>query len=197
MKKSRFVNKAPQNSMRLYAIQKIFPDAKFINVVRDPRPVVASMMKRFDDEGEFTMGFPIANKINFDELSQIEKWASKYKQVTEYIYEFFKKQNIENFLTVEYDAIIRDPEGLLEAIYEHLGVEEYIFPDGFTLKINGSKPVECPEEFRDYLVQKYSESIKILATKYGSYALEWHELVNGKKAEQANGANRLSPVAHP
>jgi len=34
-KKSRFLNKAPQNIMRLYAIKKIFPDSIFINIARD------------------------------------------------------------------------------------------------------------------------------------------------------------------
>ena len=116
--KLRFVNKAPQNSMRLFAIQKIFPDAKFINVIRDPRPVIASMMKRFEDEGEFTMGFPVKDQIKFEELSWIEKWASKYKQVTEYIYQFYKHQNKDNFLTVEYDELIRDPNSVTKKIFE-------------------------------------------------------------------------------
>jgi len=51
--KKKFVNKAPQNSTRLYALKKIFPDAKFINMIRDPRAVVSSMMEKNRRRGEF------------------------------------------------------------------------------------------------------------------------------------------------
>jgi len=103
--------------MRLFAIQKIFPDAKFINVIRDPRAVIASMMKRFEDEGEFTMGFPIKDKIKFEEMSSIEKWALRYKQVIDYINPFSKQQKNENFLTISYDDLINNPKDLTKQIF--------------------------------------------------------------------------------
>ena len=45
-RKERFINKAPNNSMRLFALVTLFPDAKFINVARDPREVISSMITR-------------------------------------------------------------------------------------------------------------------------------------------------------
>jgi len=56
--KRRFLNKAPQNCMRLFALQKCFPDAKFINIHRDPRAVVSSMIERDVEEGHFDTGIP-------------------------------------------------------------------------------------------------------------------------------------------
>ena len=44
--KSRFVNKMPHNSMRIRYINGIFPDAKFIHILRDGRAVVNSLLKR-------------------------------------------------------------------------------------------------------------------------------------------------------
>jgi len=123
-KRSRFVNKAPQNSMRLFALQKIFPDAKFINVARDPRAVVCSMMQREKEEGEFRMGFPIHNELEFAELSSIEKWTFRYNQITKYIYDFAKKQKKINFLTVRYDELISDPKKITKKILKFCDLDE-------------------------------------------------------------------------
>ena len=41
----RFVNKNTRNSRRLRYLHGIFPDAYFVHVLRDPRAVVASLMK--------------------------------------------------------------------------------------------------------------------------------------------------------
>lgn len=107
--KHRFVNKAPQNSMRLFALYKIFPDAKFINLVRDPRAVISSMMKRREDEGEFLNGFPHPNEFEFDELTDVEKFAYRYEQILTYIYDFGKLLDEKNFLTVFYEDLVDDP----------------------------------------------------------------------------------------
>lgn len=181
------------NEEDIQRMQEIAPKAKLIFLLRNPIDRAWSMMRglikhnRMLDLEDFA-----AFKDRIDSPAQALR--SDYCRTIDLFSKYYPSSQ---FLIGFFDAIVRDPKGLLEAIYEHLGVEEYIFPDGFTLKINASKPVECPEEFRDYLVQKYSEPIKILAARYGSYASEWHQLLNGEKAEQANGANRLSPVTHP
>ena len=79
--KKKFVNKAPQNSARLYALKKIFPDAKFINMIRDPRAVVSSMMKRTKKEGSFGTGIPVLDKKKYDKLDTVQKWAWKYMEL--------------------------------------------------------------------------------------------------------------------
>lgn len=47
-KKSRFVNKSLYLNMRLKDLLQIFPDAKFINIVRDPRDVISSAKGRIE-----------------------------------------------------------------------------------------------------------------------------------------------------
>ena len=42
--KARFVNKHPRNSVRIGYLRRVFPDARFIHVVRDGRAVVSSIV---------------------------------------------------------------------------------------------------------------------------------------------------------
>ena len=42
--RTRFVNKHPRNSVRIDYLRRVFPDARFVHVVRDGRAVVGSML---------------------------------------------------------------------------------------------------------------------------------------------------------
>jgi len=122
-KKSRFVCKAPQNSMRLFAIHKILPDAKFINMIRDPRAVVSSMLQRNIDEGSWDPGIPIINQNKFNDLTEIEQCAWRYKEITDAIHEFSSLQG-KNFLTVVYEKLIENTEEELKKILAFCELEK-------------------------------------------------------------------------
>jgi len=42
--KARFVNKHPRNSVRIGYLRRVFPDARFVHVIRDGRAVVSSIV---------------------------------------------------------------------------------------------------------------------------------------------------------
>jgi len=121
--KTRFVCKAPNNSMRLFAIQKIFPDALFINIIRDPRAVVNSMLQRYKEEGKFQPDIQIKNKASYANLDLIEKFSTLYKEVTESIYEFMIK-NSDNFLNIKYDDLIMDPVNEVNKVIKFCELED-------------------------------------------------------------------------
>ncbi|HSB57701.1 MAG TPA: sulfotransferase [Nitrosopumilaceae archaeon] len=116
-KNHRFLNKAPQNSKRLFAIKKIFPDAKFIQIIRDPRAVISSMIERHRNEGQFNLGIPVKDKEKYEKLSFVEKWAWQYKEIMEAIYEFSKSYE-NNLYVVIYEDLISDPNKELKKILE-------------------------------------------------------------------------------
>jgi len=121
--KTRFVCKAPNNSMRLFAIQKIFPDAQFINIIRDPRAVVNSMLQRYKEEGKFQPNIQIKNMASYANLDLIGKFSTLYKEVTESIYEFMIK-NPDNLLNIKYDDLLREPFKEVNKVIKFCDLEE-------------------------------------------------------------------------
>jgi len=118
-KKIRFVCKAPNNSFRLFAIQKTFPDAKFINVTRDPRSVVSSMLERHEKEGEFDIGMyeKIKKDVKFQSFDPIEKFSWYYNEFTVAI-EKFSTQNKNNLITIQYEDLLQNPTKTIQNILD-------------------------------------------------------------------------------
>jgi len=135
-KKVRFLNKSPQNSMRIFALKKIFPDAKFINIARDPRAVIASMLTRSEKEGKFDPGIPrkketstmisyfkqkfFPNSKNFD---AVKHYSNLYQEITEDLHDF-SKQNQNNFINVFYDELISEPAKVVTKILEFVDLKK-------------------------------------------------------------------------
>ncbi|MDH3765389.1 MAG: sulfotransferase [Nitrosopumilus sp.] len=121
--KLRFLNKAPQNTVRIFAIKQVFPDAKFINIARDPRSVISSMLTRTKNEGQFNIDWAIQEKkLNFQNSKKnnelIKYYAQGYKDITDYTLEFSKQQNSENFMTIIYEDFISNPEKNLKKLLD-------------------------------------------------------------------------------
>ncbi len=127
--KSRFLNKSPKNTVRIFAIKEIFPDAKFINIARDPRSVIASMLIRTKNEGHFDINWAIKNrKINFlrrlQNKESIKHFAESYKEITDYIFEFLKQQGSEDFITIIYEDFLSNPEKNLKKLLDFCELKE-------------------------------------------------------------------------
>jgi hypothetical protein len=54
-RRPRFINKNMQNCVRARLLHKIFPDAKFIHIIRDGRAVAFSILKKREKEGISTV----------------------------------------------------------------------------------------------------------------------------------------------
>jgi hypothetical protein len=123
--KIRFLNKAPQNCMRLYALEKCFPDAKFICIARDPRAVISSMIKREKQEGEFATGIELKNK-NIQKLDSVEKWAWIYKEITDEIYEFSTNIKKNNFALIFYENLLAYPGKTIRKLFEFCELDQSV-----------------------------------------------------------------------
>ncbi len=136
-KKIRFLNKSPGNSNRIFAFKKIFPDAKFINIAKEPRSVIASMLTRREQEGQFNVDHPFRNKPISKIKSFLKKknlpssnvfdatkdYANSYKEITEILYDF-SKSNHENFITVIYEELLAQPEKEINRLLEFCELEK-------------------------------------------------------------------------
>jgi len=136
-KKIRFLNKSPNNSKRLYVLKKIFPDAKFINLVRDPRSVISSMLVRQELEGKFNVRIPIKNKTlrrvsllkqkflsDIKKFDAVDNYSNAYNQITEVIHEFYV-QYPDNFINVIYEELLAEPEKIVTKILEFCELEKH------------------------------------------------------------------------
>jgi hypothetical protein len=123
-----------------------------------------------------------------------QELRSNYLRTIDLYLEFFDSSQL---LLGFYDAITDQPEALLSEILKHIGAKDTAEHRNVLEINNKSREVDIPESYRKYLESKYYNDLKELANRYGGYASRWLSFSEKKQAEQADGANRLPPVAHP
>jgi hypothetical protein len=105
-----FVDKHPLSTVRLPLIFKVFPDAKIIFTVRDPRDVVLSCFRR-----SFRM-----NAVNY-EFNDLERAARMYDAVMTAGATYFARLPLKVH-QVRYEDLVADFEREGRALCEFLGV---------------------------------------------------------------------------
>lgn len=97
------VDKNPLYALMLPFIHNIFPDARYIHLVRDYRANVNSVRSLFKGASlkKLAMGWTLANK-------EIEKWKEKYP---------------EKFITLTYEELLTNPKEELGSLLEFLDLE--------------------------------------------------------------------------
>jgi hypothetical protein len=112
----RLVSKNPSYSPKVRTLHQKFPDAKFINLVRDPLQVVPSSISMFSNHCK-TYGEP-ETKYSLQE-TVIEH--SKHWYV--YPHRYLKQLPPEQYIRVRYKDLVADPKGTVERIYRQFGFE--------------------------------------------------------------------------
>ena len=122
-----FVNKNPRSSVRIGFIQKIFPEAYFIHIVRDGRAVVNSIMniiKRQSHRQSIPLGGFCKPRHwkNLLDLSDLERHARQWVGI---INEIETSKNLvpkDQWIEVKYEEFCLDPCKYLADIYKQLGL---------------------------------------------------------------------------
>lgn len=114
----RYIAKNPTYSPKVRTLHEKFPDAKFINLVRNPLRVIPSSVSMFsnhwktygDPEGEYPQPGPATI------LEHARHW---------YIYphQYLKNLPADQYKMVRYKDLVADPQGTVEDIYEQFGIE--------------------------------------------------------------------------
>jgi hypothetical protein len=121
-----FVFKSMPAGLRLKIVKKLFPDAKFIFIKRNPVFVAQSIIKaRIKYHGDENSWWSIKPK-NYNEIKD-DKY---YRQVVKQIY-YIEKQIEEdkalfpskNFLTVSYEELVQDLDQTLNKVESFLGYD--------------------------------------------------------------------------
>jgi len=109
--KGAFVDKHPLSTIRLPLIAKVFPRAKIIFMIRDPRDVVLSCFRRSFNVNSSTY-----------EFSTIEGAARYYAAVMEAGAAYLDRLPLDTH-KIRYEDLVADFEGQTKALCEFLGIE--------------------------------------------------------------------------
>jgi len=119
----RLILKNPPHSCRIKVLLDIFPEARFIHIVRDPYAVYPSTIHLWQSLYR-THGLQRPNFAGLDEYV-----LSTYTHLYQKLDEGRKHVDPSRFYELRYEDLIRDPEGQLRRLYQHLGLggfEEYL-----------------------------------------------------------------------
>jgi len=129
----RMVEKTPDNCFRIQMLLKVFPDARFVYVVRDPRGSIASIHKGWTEESRFQRfdlpeGFTIKGYSgkswcfglppgweSLDGSTVMEICAHQWRLYNEFCHRDFPTDG-DRVLQVRYEEMASDPGPVLEKL---------------------------------------------------------------------------------
>jgi len=106
-----FLDKQPLNTIKLPLIAKLFPDAKVLFALRDPRDVVFSCFRR-----QFRV-----NVTTYEFLSLTD--AAKFYADTMRLAELYREKLSLNLYEHRYEDMVQDFEGRVRAVCDFIGTE--------------------------------------------------------------------------
>ncbi|MGA9453419.1 MAG: sulfotransferase [Verrucomicrobiia bacterium] len=103
----RWIEKSTSNEVRAVAFQELFPDAKLIQMVRDPRAVFASRKKRLtDNRGHHTK----AHRL-------VREWNRSAREIPRL------RQHPDQFMVIRYTDLVRNPNAVMREICRFAGFD--------------------------------------------------------------------------
>jgi hypothetical protein len=112
----RFISKNPSYSPKVHALHEEFPDAKFINLVRNPLQVLPSSISLFSKHWQI-YGDPE------DKYSLQETFIEHSKYWYLYPHRYLKRLPRDQYVCIRYKDLIADPERIVKLIYRRFGFE--------------------------------------------------------------------------
>jgi hypothetical protein len=115
----RIILKSPPHTARIKVLLELFPDARFIHIVRDPYALFASTVKLWKTLYKF-QALQEANYRGLDEyvFSCFEEMYEKLERDRPLV-------DARRFFEVRYEDLVRDPLGRMRDLYDHLGLGEF------------------------------------------------------------------------
>jgi omega-hydroxy-beta-dihydromenaquinone-9 sulfotransferase len=117
--KKRLILKSPTHSYRIKILLEMFPDARFIHIVRNPYVVYPSTVNLWKSlYRAFALVRPTSEGI---EEQVLKDFVHLYRKVEE----AKSRVDFDRFYELHYEELVRDPVGQMGALYDHLGLGEF------------------------------------------------------------------------
>jgi hypothetical protein len=112
--------KNPSNTSRVRFLLDIFPNAKFINIIRNPYHVFLSMKRNIEKE---MVLYTLQNPPKWDvfEKSMVDMYLRMFDK-------YFEEKNLiskDNLFEIRYEDFLSDPLDGVESIYSILGIDGF------------------------------------------------------------------------
>ena len=156
----RVVLKTPQHTCRVKTLLELFPDARFVHIVRDPYTIYPSTIKLW----KRMYRYHGLQKPRYEGLG--EHVFETLNRMYEVFEEDHKLVDPSRFYEVRYEDLVADPAGKIKELYEQLdlgdyenarpGVERYVERTK-DYKVNRH---ELPTEMRDQITDRWSKYIE-------------------------------------
>ena len=160
----RFLNKNTRNSRRIRYLNAIFEDAIFIHVLRDPRAVVASLLKvRFwPDLPLWWMGDLTPRQLVGGGWSRVEVAAEHWRRCVERILE--DKEIVRpRYLELRYEELTADPVAVLDELCAQVSL-----PGSVARDVAGKLDVRSRND--KYRTQLTAGELELIAERAGPLA---------------------------
>ena len=131
----RMLEKTPKNSLRVPFLARVFPEAHFIYLYRDPRQVLSSMIEAWTT-GRFRtypqlpgwtgpawslLLVPGWRELSGRPLHEIV--AAQWNAATRLLLDDLEALPVERCTIVRYDALVADPTAQIRRLYEAIGLD--------------------------------------------------------------------------
>jgi len=112
----RLISKNPTNSPKVRSLHQQFPDAKFINIVRNPLRVIPSSISLFAAHWK-TYGDPEMDYALQDTVIEHSKHWYRYP------HRYLRRLPSNQYLLINYRDLVKDPKAIVERIYKQFGMQ--------------------------------------------------------------------------
>lgn len=156
----RIVLKSPPHTCRIKTLLEIFPNARFVHIVRDPFVLYASTCNLWKTlYHKHGLQKPTCAGIDEYVLRTFERMYEKFEAERDLI-------DSGRFCEIRYEELVRDPIGSMRAIYEKLSLGEFetVLPalERYMAATEGyqTNKYEIPDESRQQVSQRWADFIR-------------------------------------
>ena len=114
----RLILKSPTHTGRIEFLRKMYPEARFIHITRDPRSVIPSTIKLWDSLDD-------AQGLQFRKHDLRAFILTTFRQMYRHFEAGRKSLPNESIVDVRYEDLVADPMAQLQRIYDGLQIGEF------------------------------------------------------------------------
>lgn len=181
----RLVLKSPTHTARISTLLKIFPDARFIHMVRNPLNTIPSTLRMWTGLTD-----PLAIQVRREPIP-VERIFTLFQEMYD---QFFKEESLiptENLYELRYEDLVADPLSILQQIYQKLDLGDFQVArpamEEYLRSISDYQPNQ--HEISPELKQQIFEHCQRYIERYG-YGDDWREEL--ARATPASSTNESS-----